>query len=110
MTIKTRSVKKKTVIGKSTTNFPVQNPRQDDLSQAQNLPTAVTPEAASVTRQENEVCLNGQPHNAEIPNKTNVIFIEEIVEDCDEDGGEGSDSPTRSFLRRRLEEQSREVE
>ncbi|KAM1181346.1 hypothetical protein EV1_020015 [Malus domestica] len=32
------------------------------------------------------------------------------MEDCDEDGGEGSDPPTRSFLRRRLDEQSRQVE
>ncbi|XP_068344173.1 uncharacterized protein [Pyrus communis] len=31
------------------------------------------------------------------------------MEDCDEDGGEGFDPPTRSFLRRRLDEQSWEV-
>ncbi|KAM2245632.1 hypothetical protein ACFXTI_006548 [Malus domestica] len=33
-----------------------------------------------------------------------------IVDDYDKDGGEGSDRPTRSFLRRRLDEQSRAVE
>ncbi|KAM0976221.1 hypothetical protein ACFX2C_019161 [Malus domestica] len=32
------------------------------------------------------------------------------MEDCDEDGGEGSDPPTRSFLRKRLDEQSQTVE
>ncbi|KAM1304563.1 hypothetical protein ACFX2F_022210 [Malus domestica] len=32
------------------------------------------------------------------------------MDDYDEDDGEGSDPPTRSFLRRRLDEQSRQVE
>ena len=36
-------------------------------------------------------------------------MIEGIVEDCDEDSEDVSDPPTRSFLRRRLEEQSRQV-
>ncbi|KAM2660808.1 hypothetical protein EV2_023188 [Malus domestica] len=32
------------------------------------------------------------------------------MEDCDDDGGEGSDPPIRSFLRKRLDEQSQTVE
>ena len=109
MTIETRSVKKKTVMGKSTTDLPIQTPGQD-LSQAQNPLIAITPEVTSATRRENEACPDGQPRNAEIPNKTTGVSIEGIMEDCDEDGGDGSDPPTRSFLRRRLDEQSRQVE
>ena len=80
------------------TNLPVKNPGQDGLLQAHNPPTTVTPEAINVTRRENEVSLGGQPRDAEIPT-TKGIFVEGLVEDCDEDGGEASDPPARSFLR-----------
>ncbi|KAM1746160.1 hypothetical protein ACFX11_012815 [Malus domestica] len=70
---------------KSTIDLPVQSPGQN-LSHAQNPLVTVTPEPASATHQEKEVCLG--------------VFIEGIVDDCDEDGGEGSDPPTRLFLRR----------
>ncbi|KAM1262181.1 hypothetical protein ACFX14_027303 [Malus domestica] len=96
-------------MGKSTTDLPVQSLGQE-VSHAQNPIVAVTSEAASVTHRENEVCLGTQPGNTGVPNQTAGVFIEGIVEDCDEDGGEGSDLPTRSFLRRRLDEQSRQVE
>ncbi|KAM1818727.1 hypothetical protein ACFX11_000494 [Malus domestica] len=41
---------------------------------------------------------------------TKGIFVEGLVEDCDENGDEASDPPYRSFLRRRFEEQSRQFE
>ena len=99
MTIETRSVKKKTIMGKSTTDLPVQGPGQD-LSQVQNPLIVVPPEATSATHREKEICLGGQPRNPEIPNQMAGIFVEGIMEDFNEDGGEGSDPPTRSFLRR----------
>ncbi|KAM2715579.1 hypothetical protein EV2_045174 [Malus domestica] len=103
MAIETRSVKKKTVMGKSTTNLPVQNPRQDGLPQAHNPSTTVTLEATSATRRENEVNLGGQTRDTKIPTKmTKGIFVEGLVENCDEDNGEACDLPIRSFLRRRL--------
>ncbi|KAM1400699.1 hypothetical protein ACFX2F_027945 [Malus domestica] len=95
-------------MGKSMIDLPVQSPGQN-LSHAQNPLVTVIPEAASVTHQEKEVCLGTQPCNIKIPNKTACVFIEGILEDCDEDGGEGSDPLTRSFIRRRLDEQSRQV-
>ncbi|KAM2724732.1 hypothetical protein EV1_027520 [Malus domestica] len=80
-------------MGRSATDLPVQSLRQE-VSHARNPIVTVTPEAASVTHRENEVCLGAQPRNTEVPNQTAGIFIEGIVEDCDEDGGEGSDPPT----------------
>ncbi|KAM2904144.1 hypothetical protein COP2_003895 [Malus domestica] len=105
MTVEIRSVKKKTIIGKLTTDLPVQSPRQE-VSYARNPLVAVTPEATSVTHRENEVCLSTQPRNTEVPNRNAGVFIEGLMDDCDKDGGEGSDPHTRSFLRRRLDEQS----
>ncbi|KAM2085483.1 hypothetical protein ACFX1R_023155 [Malus domestica] len=96
-------------MGKSATDLPVQSPGQE-VSHAQNPIVAVTPEAASVTYRENEVCLGTQPRNTEVPNRTACVFIKGIMEDCDEDCDEGSDPQTRSFIRRRLDEQSRQVE
>ncbi|KAM0970172.1 hypothetical protein FF1_018298 [Malus domestica] len=96
-------------MGKSATDLPVQSPGQE-VSHARNLIVVVIPEAASVTHRENEVCLGTQPRNTEVPNRTTCVFIEGIVDDCDDDGGEGFDPPTRSFLRRRLDEQFQQVE
>ncbi|KAM1543567.1 hypothetical protein ACFX1Z_013208 [Malus domestica] len=96
-------------MGKSATDLPVQSPRQE-VSHAQNPIVAVTLEATSVTHRENEVCLGTQPRNTELPNRTASVFIEGIVEDCNQDGGEGSDPQTPSFLRKRLDEQSLQVE
>ena len=109
MTIETRSTKQKTTMGKSTTDLPVQGLGQD-LHSTKNPIIIAPPEATSVTRRENEVCLGGQPYNPAVPNQTAGMFMEGIVEDCDDDGGEGSDPPTRTFLRRRLDEQYRQVE
>ncbi|KAM1426889.1 hypothetical protein ACFXTO_019523 [Malus domestica] len=95
-------------MGKSTIDLPVQSPGQE-VSHARNPPIDMTPKVASVTHRENEVCLDIQPRNTEVPNRTAGVFIEGKVDDYDEDGGEGSDSLTRSFLRRRLDEQSRQV-
>ncbi|KAM2227694.1 hypothetical protein ACFXTI_014473 [Malus domestica] len=89
-------------MGKFTTNLPVQNSGQEDSSQAQNPLIAVTPKATSATHQENEVGLGGLPLNAETLNRTKGV----LIEDYDEDGGEGFDPPTRSFLWRRLEKKS----
>ncbi|KAM2155557.1 hypothetical protein PS1_047756 [Malus domestica] len=96
-------------MGKSTTDLPVHSPGQE-VSHARNLIVTVTPKAASVTQRENKVCLSTQPRNAEVPNRTACVFIEGIVEDCNKDGSERSDPSTRSFLQRRLDEQSRQVE
>ncbi|KAM2040232.1 hypothetical protein COP2_034847 [Malus domestica] len=84
-------------MGKSATDLPVQSPRQE-VSHARNPIIAMTPKAASVTHWGKEVCLDDQPQNTEIHNRTTGVFIEGIVDDCDEDGGKGSDPPTRSFL------------
>ncbi|KAM2543279.1 hypothetical protein TB2_022616 [Malus domestica] len=86
-------------MGKSTTDLPIQNIGQS-VSQAQNPLGVVTPKSTSVTRREKEVGLGDQLCSLEIPNKNTCVLNEGIVEDCDEDGGEGSDPPTRSFLRR----------
>ena len=102
MTIETRSVKKKTTMGKSTADLPVQGLGQD-LHPAKNSIIVAPPEATSATRRENEIYLGGQPHNSAVPNQTTCMFVEGIVEDCDDDGGEGSDPPTRLFLWRRLD-------
>ncbi|KAM1633844.1 hypothetical protein ACFX15_011635 [Malus domestica] len=96
-------------MGKSTTDLPSQSIGQS-VPQAQNLLSAATPESTSATRREREVNLGGQPRGLEIPNRNTCVLNEGIIEDCDEDGGEGSDPPTRSFLRKRLDEQSRSVE
>ncbi|KAM1031697.1 hypothetical protein ACFX2C_035452 [Malus domestica] len=96
-------------MGKLTIDLPIQNIGQN-VSQAQNPFSAMTPESTSATRRENEVGLGGQLCSLEIPNKNTCVLNEGIVEDCDEDDGEGSDPPTRSFLRRLLDEQSRMVE
>ncbi|KAM2088779.1 hypothetical protein TB2_032327 [Malus domestica] len=95
-------------MGKSTTDLPIQNIGQS-VSHAQNPLSAVTPESTSATRREKEIGLSDQLCNLEIPNKNTCVLNEGIVEDFDEDGGEGFDPPTRSFLRRRLDEQSRAV-
>ncbi|KAM2566223.1 hypothetical protein TB1_008759 [Malus domestica] len=86
-------------MGKSTANLPIQNIGQS-VPQAQNPLNAVTPESTSATRREREVNLCGQLRSLEIPNRNTCILNEGIIEDCDEDGGEGSDPPTRSFLRK----------
>ncbi|KAM2033421.1 hypothetical protein ACFX1T_015311 [Malus domestica] len=96
-------------MGKSTADLPIQNVGQS-VPQAQNPLSAGTPESTSATRREREVNLGGQHRSLEIPNRNTCVLNEGIVEDCDEDGGEGSDPPTRSFLRKRLDEQSRSVE
>ncbi|KAM1754381.1 hypothetical protein ACFX12_006848 [Malus domestica] len=96
-------------MGKSTADLPIQNVGQS-VPQAQNPLSAGTPESTSATRREREVNLGGQHRSLEIPNRNTCVLNEGIVKDCDEDGGEGSDPPTRSFLRKRLDEQSRSVE
>ncbi|KAM2824988.1 hypothetical protein COP1_034838 [Malus domestica] len=76
----------------------------------ENPISAVTPESTSATRREREVNLGGQFRSLEIPNRNTCVLNEGIMEDCDEDGGKGSDPLTRSFFRKRLDEQSRTVE
>ncbi|KAM1798801.1 hypothetical protein ACFX12_032835 [Malus domestica] len=93
-------------MGKSTTDFPIQNIGQS-VSHAHNPLSAVTPESTSATRREKEIGLGGQLCSLEIPNKNTCVLNEGIVENCDEDGGEGFYPLTRSFLRRRLDKQSR---
>ena len=108
MTIETRSVTKKSTMGKSITNHSNQNPEAEGSLRTQ--PTAVgTPEASKGTRPEKETSIGGLPRDP-LAKITKEAVIEGIVEDCDEDGGEGSDPPTRSFFRRRLKEQSRQFE
>ncbi|KAM1481841.1 hypothetical protein ACFXTO_034218 [Malus domestica] len=99
MPIETRSVKKKTAMGKSIADFPIQNIGQS-VPQAQNPISAVTPESTSATRREREVNLGGQFRSLEVPNRNTCVLNEGIMKDCDEDGGEGTDPPTRSFLRK----------
>ncbi|KAM1001277.1 hypothetical protein ACFX10_007817 [Malus domestica] len=96
-------------MGKSTADLPNQNIGHH-VPQAQNPISAVTPESTSATRREMEVNLDGQVRSLEIPDRNTCVLNERVIEDCDEDGGEGSDPPTRSFLRKRLDEQSRTVE
>ncbi|KAM1764053.1 hypothetical protein ACFX11_003336 [Malus domestica] len=96
-------------MGKSTADLPTQNIGHS-VPQAQNPISAITPESTSATRREREVNLGGQLSSLEIPDRNTCVLNEGIIEDCDEDGGEGSDPPTRSFLRKRLDEQSRTVE
>ncbi|KAM2270248.1 hypothetical protein ACFXTI_037707 [Malus domestica] len=96
-------------MGKSTTDLPIQN-IGESVPQTQNPINAVTPESTSAIRREREVNLGGQFRGLEIPNRNTCVLNEGIMEDCDEDGGEGSDPPTRSFLRKRLDDQSRTVE
>ncbi|KAM1169039.1 hypothetical protein PS2_030617 [Malus domestica] len=67
-------------MGKSTTDPPVHSPGQE-VSHAQNPLVTIIPEATSVTHRENEVCLDTQPRNTEVPNRTACVFIERIVED-----------------------------
>ncbi|KAM1301762.1 hypothetical protein ACFX2H_012754 [Malus domestica] len=80
------------------------------MPQAQNPINAVIPESTSAIRREREVNLGGQLRSLEVPNRNTCILTEGIVEDCDEDGGEGTDPPRRLFLRKRLDEQSRTVD
>ncbi|KAM1833042.1 hypothetical protein ACFX13_022903 [Malus domestica] len=94
---------------KSTADVPIQNIGHN-LPQAQNPIDVVTPESTRATCQEREVNLDGQFRSLEIPDRNTCVLNEGIIEDCDEDGGEGSDPPTRSFLRKQLDEQSRTVE
>ncbi|KAM2216448.1 hypothetical protein ACFXTI_022928 [Malus domestica] len=96
-------------MGKSTADLPIQNIGQS-VPQVQNPISAVTSESTSATRREREVNLGGQFRSLEIFNRNTCVLNEGIIEDCDEDSGEGSDPPTRSFLRKRLDEQSRTVE
>ncbi|KAM2674253.1 hypothetical protein EV2_015470 [Malus domestica] len=105
MPIETGSVKKKIAIEKSTADLPIQNIGQS-VPYAQNPISAVTPESTRATRREREVNLGGQFRSLEVPNRNTCVLNEGIVEDCDE----GTDPPTRSFLRKRLDEQSRTVE
>ena len=107
MTIETRSVTKKSTMGKSIATHSSQNHGAEGPLRAQTT-TVVTPEASKGTRQERETSVGELPRDAGILAKiTKRAVIEGMVEDCDEDGGEASDPPTRSFFRRRLEEQSR---
>ncbi|KAM1258522.1 hypothetical protein ACFX2J_037955 [Malus domestica] len=96
-------------MGKSTADLPNQNAGHH-VPQAQNPISAVTPESTSATLREREVNLGGQVRSLEIPDRNTCVLNEGVIEDCDEDGGEGSDPPTRSFLRKRLDEQSRTIE
>ncbi|KAM1380785.1 hypothetical protein ACFX2I_022471 [Malus domestica] len=96
-------------MGKSTADVPIQNIGHS-LPQAQNPIGVVTPESTSATCREREVNLDGQFRSLEILDRNTCVLNEGIIEDCEEDGGEGSDPPTRSFLRKRLDEQSRTVE
>ncbi|XP_070668828.1 uncharacterized protein [Malus domestica] len=96
-------------MGKSTADLPSQSIGQS-VPQAQNPLSAATPESTSATHREREVNLGGQLRGLEIPNRNTCVLNEGIIEECDEDGGEGSDPPTRSFLRKRLDEQSWSVE
>ncbi|KAM1980459.1 hypothetical protein ACFX15_037071 [Malus domestica] len=96
-------------MGKSTADLPNQNIGHH-VPQAQNPISAETPESTSATRREREVNLGGQVRSLEIPGRNTCVLNEGVIEDCDEDGGEGSDPPTKSFLRKRLDEQSRTVE
>ncbi|KAM2791421.1 hypothetical protein PS2_003200 [Malus domestica] len=96
-------------MGKSTADLPTQNIGHS-VPQAQNPISAITLESTSATRREREVNLGGQFSSLEIPDRNTCVLNEGIIKDCDEDGGEGSDPPTRSFLRKRLDEQSRTVE
>ncbi|XP_070661259.1 uncharacterized protein [Malus domestica] len=96
-------------MGKSTSDLPNQNAGHH-VPQAQNPISAVTPESTSATRREREVNLGGQVRSLEIPDRNTCVLNEGVIEDCDENGGEGSDPPTRSFIRKRLDEQSRTVE
>ncbi|KAM1686989.1 hypothetical protein FF1_034749 [Malus domestica] len=95
-------------MGKSTADLQIQNVGHN-VPQAQNPISAVTPESTSATRREREN-LGGQVRSLEIPDRNTCVLNEGVIEDCDEDGGEGSDPPTRSFLRKRLDKQSRTVE
>ncbi|KAM2916745.1 hypothetical protein FF1_045622 [Malus domestica] len=96
-------------MGKSTADLPTQNIGHN-VPQSQNPISAVTPESTSATRREREVNLCGQVRSLEIPDRNTCVLNEGVIEDCDEDGGEGSDPPTRSFIQKRLDEQSRTVE
>ncbi|KAM2946196.1 hypothetical protein COP2_029024 [Malus domestica] len=96
-------------MGKSTADFPIQNIGHS-VPQAHNPASTVTPESTSATRREREVNLGGQFRSLEIPDRNICVLNKGMIEDCDEDGGEGSDPPTRSFLRKRLDGQSRTVE
>ncbi|KAM2537585.1 hypothetical protein TB2_023119 [Malus domestica] len=96
-------------MGKSTADLPSQIIGQN-VPQAQNPLSVGTPESTSATRRERELNLGGQLRGLEIPNRNTCVLNEGIIEECDEDGGEGTDPPTRSFLRKRLDEQSRSVE
>ena len=90
-------------MGKSTATHSNQNPGAEVSLRAQ--PSAAgTPEVSKGTRPETNV---GEMPRDYLANLTKEAVIEGLMEDCDEDGGEGSDPPTRSFFRRRLEEQSR---
>ena len=97
-------------MGKSTTTPTVQNPWLEGSSQAQTT-TVVTPETSKGTRQEMEASFGETFRDTRILTKvTKGPVIEGVVEDCDEDVDDASDPPTKSFLRRRLEEQSRQFE
>ncbi|KAM2813379.1 hypothetical protein PS2_040331 [Malus domestica] len=82
-------------MGKSTTDLPIQNIGQN-VPPAQNPLSVVAHESTSATRREKEVGLDGQLLILEIPNRNTCVLNEGIVEDCDEDGGEGFDPPIRS--------------
>ncbi|KAM2888581.1 hypothetical protein FF1_012290 [Malus domestica] len=82
-------------MGKSTVDLPIQNIGQS-VPQAQNPISAVIPESTSAIHREREVNLGGQSHSLEVPNRNTCVLNERIVEDCDEDGGDGTDPPTRS--------------
>ncbi|KAM1097232.1 hypothetical protein ACFX19_014911 [Malus domestica] len=84
-------------MGKSTADLLIQNIRQS-VPQAQNPISAVTPESTSATRREREVNLGDQFCGLEIPNRNTCVLNEGIMEDCDEDGGEGFDPPTRRLV------------
>ena len=105
MTIETRSVARQLIMGKSVATHSSQNPGAEGSLRAQPS-VAGTPKAIRGTRPERETTVDELPRDT-LAKITKEAVIEGLVEDCDEDGGEGSDPPTRSFFRRRLEEQSR---
>ena len=95
MTIETRSVTKKLTMGKSVATHSNQNPGAEGSLRTQPA-AARTPEASKGTRSERETSVGELPRDP-LAKITKEAMIEGTVEDCDEDGDEGSDPPTRSF-------------
>ena len=91
-------------MGKSVATHSSQNPGAEGSLRTQPN-DAGTPEASKGARPERETSVGELPRDTwTLAKIVKGAVIEGLVEDCDEDGGEGSDPPTRSFFRRRLEE------